>query len=165
MKLDSNGFVILADGRKSGMAMVDLGGLLDLMWRRFNTEKWYIIFFPLDGFYPIYSKIEEEFYTPSTDRNKGYEILPLLDRNTTIVMCYKEWMTPKQLGDLMRKIGDANKNEPFIPMNQDLPSLEIPEGKDVAFITVKNESPMSWNMRLDFFREFNDYCKKQQTGT
>ena len=77
MKLDADGFIPLPDGKKSNMMFVDEGELFDIMMQRFRTRKWYIFFFPLSGFERVTMAVENKFYTPGTDRNKGYEIVSM----------------------------------------------------------------------------------------
>lgn len=149
MYLDKDGFI---NGGQSGMLMLDEGEMLDLLYKRFKTEKWWMFFFPLSGLNSIYSKIENEYYTPGSERNKGFECPMLFDRNTVVVMCYKEWMSPAQLKHTMEEFGG---NSPFPVDGQ----------RDIGFIELEGENPAARGMRMQLYFDLHDYCVKQETGT
>jgi|GEM_PF-3577690 len=170
MKLDADGFIPLPDGKKSNMMFVDEGELFDIMMQRFRTRKWYIFFFPLSGFERVTMAVENKFYTPGTDRNKGYEIVSMMNKNTTLVMCYKPFMPSAQLTDLLIELGSLHKNNPSFhnidpTAEKDIPMINIPEDKDVAFVGVEDEPATYAMLRITLFQDFLDYCVKQATGT
>ena len=148
--LDENGFI----KNTGSLAFVDQGELIDLMYKRFKTEKWYIMFLPWQGFDYVAHKIEITFY--KDDRNHGFEISPIFTHNCVLVMCYKQFMSPQNLYELLNntcKYAD--------------PSFKsIPEGKDIIFFqgTRDLESPTQKQMRFNLFMDFTDYCKKQVSG-
>ena len=163
LSLDSNGFIKVASNGY-GLAMVDPGEMIDLIYQRLKTEKWYIMFFPINGFDPIYSAIEETFYKPKSGKNKGFEIVTMFDRNTILIMCYKEWMSSKELTALILKVGSAHKNMPFSNMKDGKPLMEIEDGKDIMFVQAMNESKSSIEPRLGLWAEVQDYFLKQVHG-
>lgn len=147
----------------SGLAILDEGELFELFWKRFQTEKWYFIFIPADGFFHLSHAIEQTYY--KDDRNKGFEIIPVWNRGLNLLMCYKDWMSTKQLADTLHDLDKSGKNVPFVGMKDGKRFFEIPEGKDIAFLTVASESEHDVMRRMEFMLELNDYITKQQEGT
>lgn len=144
MKLDSEGFIV----GSSGLAITDEGGLIDIIYQKLMTNKWYIMFFPWSGLGSLYSEIENSFYAPKTDRAKGFELSALYDKATVLVFAYKKWMSNAQLNGIMRKYTD----------------MVIPEDKDVFLPTIESESIESQNTRFLFHNEFADYYRKQMSN-
>lgn len=148
IELDGNGFF----AGTPGIAIANYGDVVDLMYKRYKTEKWFIMWFPWSGLDDIYAKIEETFYKPGTHKNAGFEIAPLHDKSCILIFCYKPWMSSKQLTDLVNGLELA-------------PHFTIPEGKDLIFMELKDEFILARGVRMSTFVDFNDYVTKQETGT
>lgn len=142
--LDNNGFY---KNTKQTIDLVDDEGLYDLMSQKFKTEKWYILFFPMHGFDFLLKEMEDRFYNPKSDRNKGFELSVLFDRNTILVMAYKEWMNPITFKALLDEVMEY-KDEAF---------NEIPKDKDIVMFRYKGETQAEFNPRWNIFNGFNRY--------
>ena len=93
-----------------------------------------------------------------------------MNKNTTLVMCYKPFMPSAQLTDLLIELGSLHKNNPSFhnidpTAEKDIPMINIPEDKDVAFVGVEDEPATYAMLRITLFQDFLDYCVKQATGT
>lgn len=137
-------------GGQSGFAMIDEGQLFEILYEKTKSNKWWLLLFPLDGLNHVYREIEETYYAPKSGRNIGFELMPMFQEQTMIIMCFKDWMSKEQLSKLIRK---------YIPQCAD-----IPEGKDVATMTYENEPALCLRSRIMFLLSFNDYYCKMETG-
>ena len=148
INIDREGFFV----GPPGLALATYGDVVDLMYKRYKTEKWYIMWFPWHGLDGIYRDIEEKFYKPGSNKNKGFEIAPMPDKSLILVFCYKNWMSHQQLTKLVNDLELA-------------PFFKIPEGKDLIFMELKDEPIIIRGARMSTFVDFNDYVTKQETGT
>ena len=152
-RLDEEGFIVNAeadDKLKSGIATTDEGGVIDIIYRKAKTRKWYILFFPFLDFSDVIIKIEHTYYPPKSDKNRGFEMSIMLDKQTVLVMCYKQYMTPAQLQEIF-----AGSSDHKVPLNPD---------QDIAFLRMRGEDARTTALRWAFFQEFMDYSTKQERG-
>lgn len=145
-QLDSEGFIV----NERGVVATDEGGVIDILYQKAKSRKWYVLFFSLIDFVDEIKKIEYRYYAPKSGRNKGFELSVLMDKHTTLVFCYKQWMTPQQLEQIF--IEGSNRETRWDSKN------------DIAFFRVRGELAPVTAIRWAFFEEFVDYCKKQQYG-
>ena len=87
--LDPEGFIVNQKGESPdpGVAMTDEGGVIDILYQKAKSRKWYVLFFSPIDFVDEIKKIEYRYYAPKSDRNKGLELSILLDKQTTLVFC------------------------------------------------------------------------------
>lgn len=145
---DSLGFT--NNPKNQMFSMITEGEAYQIIYEKAKTEKWWMLFFPYSGLSEVYAEIENKFYTPKSGRNRGFELLPMLNMNCMMVMCYKDWMSKEQFSKLMMKYF----GNPF----------DIPEGKDIAFCTYKGESEFGQKIRMNFFMSIHDFYLKQEKG-
>ena len=151
-KLDSEGFIVNEMGQphERGVVTADDGGVIDILYKKAKSRKWFILFFSLVDFTDVIQKIEYSYYAPKSDRNKGFELSILMHKNTTLVFCYKQYMTPEQLRQIFAE--GSNRDTRWDPAN------------DIAFLRMRGEPAPITAQRWAFFEEFMDYCRKQQLG-
>jgi hypothetical protein len=152
--LDKEGFIAI---NPSGFSPITEGDAYEILYQKCKSRKWWVFFFPLSASPAVYKEIEETFYKPSSNKNKGFELLPMWDIDTVIVMCYKQWMNADQLTNTVQKYMPTQPTT----MRENRPS-KIGDDRDIAFIQGGN--PLTERMRLKFFMSVADYCGKQERG-
>ena len=143
IKLDSEGFLFFEEGQV-GVTVSHPEGTLDILYQRTKMKKWLALFFPGEGFNPLYNTMQDTFYPGDADECGGVKIHGGLEINwfdcikarIVLVECYKPYMSPRDFNKMMEVKYDKTKLS-FITLDGTI-FVELPEEPNLNLFFEKN---------------------------